>query len=420
MELETEKTENQTAEQNLTEALRSHANQIVPSAEAFFKINYRIARYESANRWHPRNLFERKTAMRPKLSAAFAMLLLIALTAATTVLLTRETPTQSEVSTLSTSESGHVANDLGNRQETVELPEQSSGSESSSNVANMPEPELHVETEPVVPSEVEEALPATSPTVPAPPPLPELHNPHTEFSVIPLQIASRGYPEIFEAYRETSPMLGYITLDVGHRYDTTLATVIDSNGEQWLEITSPQTGSGWAKTAAITVQPAELSAEQSSSARTSAESIVNMFSLASQTGQPAVIAERMARALPISSRGVYLLSALEDGTLVSTIRLDTDRFKDLVTQVYDETNLPLLGELGQISKTLGCLSQEQILSDASALVPVPPVVARLHHVVLSSQAGCGLVVYYDFLNGQPEIIGLSDIITRQPMPDASL
>ncbi len=296
----------QPIENRLRKALHEHAQQVSPSSEAFFTINQRISRREAASAWSPRVLWEKRERLRLQPSLVLSLVLLVALSVVTTLLLTRDTDATQTVQVAAPSST-----------ESPTTPEQpdNNGTEPTptpTTVATTPgnddpdtnnpnlggdEPVKVVtdESEPPdtpTPSSTTVAPPTTTnpptPTTAAPPdtttttappetdPPPPERPSETLFEVRPLQVARNGYPVVYAEHRLDSERLSTIpVVPEDGPYKTTLNTAVDNDGTLWVEVLDPEGNAGWVLSHTVSVQPHLLTSEETTMFGGLAQVLVN-------------------------------------------------------------------------------------------------------------------------------------------------
>jgi len=431
----------QPIENRLRKALHEHAQQVSPSSEAFFTINQRISRREAASAWSPRVLWEKRERLRLQPSLVLSLVLLVALSVVTTLLLTRDTDATQTVQVAAPSST-----------ESPTTPEQpdNNGTEPTptpTTVATIPgnddpdtnnpnpggdEPVKVVtdESEPPdtpTPSSTTVAPPTTTnpptPTTAAPPdtttttappetdPPPERPS-ETLFEVRPLQVARNGYPVVYAEHRLDSERLSTIpVVPEDGPYKTTLNTAVDNDGTLWVEVLDPEGNAGWVLSHTVSVQPHLLTSEETIMFGGLAQVLVNFVGAvdeARRDGQPSpeTMAQltEIAHNLRLSSRGAYVALADQNGSVYGYNRYNRDTLEDYLLGNTEGDNFDSI--LQGLRDVLSCLSEAPSIVETSSVTP-PAALQRLNYTALTDGDDCNLLVYFDFLQQGPEIIAFS-------------
>jgi len=432
----------QPIENRLRKALHEHAQQVSPSSEAFFTINQRISRREAASAWSPRVLWEKRERLRLQPSLVLSLVLLVALSVVTTLLLTRDTDATQTVQVAAPSST-----------ESPTTPEQpdNNGTEPTptpTTVATTPghddpytnnpnpggdEPVKVVtdESEPPdtpTPSSTTVAPPTTTnpptPTTAAPPdtttttappetdPPPPERPSETLFEVRPLQVARNGYPVVYAEHRLDSERLSTIpVVPEDGPYKTTLNTAVDNDGTLWVEVLDPEGNAGWVLSHTVSVQPHLLTSEETTMFGGLAQVLVNFVGAvdeARRDGQPSpeTMAQltEIAHNLRLSSRGAYVALADQNGSVYGYNRYNRDTLEDYLLGNTDGNNFDSI--LQGLRDVLSCLSEAPSIVETSSVTP-PAALQRLNYTALTDGDDCNLLVYFDFLQQGPEIIAFS-------------
>ena len=431
----------QPIENRLRQALHTRAEQVQPSSEAFFTINRRISRREAASPWHPRSLWEKRAQLRLQPSTVLSLVLLVALTAVTTVLLTRENsdPEIITTGTGSTEGTGGSPSTPAPDKPELPVPESHEPTEVPPPVSTTPENpsgEIRIDTHqpPDSTTEPPTTTEATTTTTPQP-------GAAQLLQVRPLQVASRGFPQVYAEHRVDSEYITKIQVNSDQDYfKTTRLPALDSDGQQWIEVTNSEGDTGWVQSLTVSVQPHESSTiDYSADLSAAAQRLVDFVKTANESELDAETKRAIARALPLSSRGIYLALANQAGTAYGYHLFTPDLVRNHLLDAAAETDNHMLQRL---AKTLNCLSQAQAqppaaepgtaettsataaesdatdaptppAAPAAVATPAPPALQPpgafhiLSHAVLTDGAGCNLLVYFDFLQATPEIIAIS-------------
>ena len=429
-------------EDRLRQTLHTRAEQVQPSPEAFFVINRRISRREAASPWHPRSLWEKRAQLHLQPSTVLSLLLLVALTAVTTILLTRENSDPEIIATnaSSTENSGapHNSSVAGEPEETQPEPTDSQPPTTGTAPNSTSEPKPGTTDGPVKVDTHQHNTPTTEPPTTIPP-APSLPDTASLLEVRPLQVASHGFPQIFAEYRTDSEYIGKITVNADPAYFKTASLpALDSEGRQWIEVISSEGDTGWVQALSVSVQPREEEvAAYREELAAAAQSLVGLSATVNIPEATDELKHNTARALPLSSRGVYVSVTYNQATLYGNPRFAPDLVRNYLLNATSGAENHMLQTL---SDTLRCISQAQeplkepdsaeesaateaatelatttttlaapaIPAIADTPAPQAPAALRiLNHTHLTNGADCSLLVYFDFLQTRPEIIAIS-------------
>ena len=394
-------------EDRLRQALHSRAEQVQPSAEAFFTINRRISRREAASPWHPRTLWEKRAQLSLQPSMVLSLVLLVALTAVTTILLTQNNsapenittatgPTESSIDSASIPTSG------------TPEPPGPGNSEVSSPVNTTPGVDIVVAPpntqDPTTVTERPTTTTATTTTTTVP------DTPDTAdlLEVHPLQVASNGFPQIYAEHRIDSEYITHIPVSADPDFfKTTRVPALDREGLQWIEVINSAGDTGWVQSRTVSVQPQEGSTiDHSEGLAATAQSLVDFAATASSTEIDAETKRNIARTLPLSSRGIYFSMVDSQGVVYGYQDYAPDLVKDYLLNASSDSNNNSI--LQVLATALNCISQAPSEAAAPTGLKPPAALHRLSHATLAGAAGChNLLVYFDFLQAKPEIIAIS-------------
>lgn len=419
----------QPIEDRLRQTLSQRAQQVSPSPKAFFTINQRINRREAASAWSPRNLWESRIKVRLQPSVVLSLVLLVALSVVTTLLIIRDDNTTQSVLTSAP---------ISTNQTPAAEPEQTEGSLPADPPANDPasEPEAPLEPDgPVViatdtstppsnnsPATTTETPPTTAEvqptttetpattteappeTVPEPPP-PTTPPTETLFEVYPLQVASTGYPIVYAEHRSDSEQLSRIPVRPDSEIDSytaTLNTAVDQDGVLWGEVLTPGGRPGWVQLKTVSIQPVVLTAEQAAEISQISGTLLEFVAAANRAGPDNSLLAASARNLQLSSRGMYIATVQEGAAVYEIYTIDM-----FVNSLLNDTSSDgLTSRLLALRNELSCLSQAQDVTGVSDSTP-PAAMQVLSYTALNDSNGCEVLVYFDFLSEHPEIIGFS-------------
>ena len=428
-------------EDRLRQALHTRAEQVQPSPEAFFTINRRISRREAASPWLPRSLWEKRSQLRLQPSTVLSLVLLVALTAVTTVLLTRGNSDPGIITTnfnATENPDGSLApptvGEPGTpNPKTTEIP-----LPTSTTPETIPGPQ-NVVTDPSLTTTTEQptSTATTTPTATSSPDTAGL------LEVRPLQVASQGFPQVFAEHRVDSEYLAEIRISSDLAFfKTTRLPALDSSGQQWIEVMSSADHNGewvqgWVQSHTVSIQPQEPVSHSRGDLSAAAQTLVDFATMSSTPEVEAEFKRGAAQALPLSSRGIYISLADQLGTVYGYPRFAPDQVRNYLLNTSSKISSY---ELQTLKTTLDCLSQAQEADSAeadsaeaptepatadSAEAPTEPATAdsaeaptepslrppgalhRLSYTTLTDGAACSMLVYFDFLQETPEIIAIS-------------
>ena len=429
------KADNQETQQLLREALHQHAQRVEPSPDAFFKINQRIARKEE----RPRLPAMLRVRLQPSMVAS--IVLLVALTVVTTLLLTRddnssqpvdiastpssaapeqpETPPVTQPANPATDSAPDERGEPGRSSETGNQPNSGSQGESGGGTgggsgsqvvtAPAPDPTLDPPEPSSPPSSTTLAPTTTAEETPADDPSPDL-----SYAIRPLQIASKGRAIIYRDHDIASEQIG--TIPVSSEEGDYLATGIratDYDGNHWSEVRLPSGDTGWVELETVAIMPAEVSAADESAMIMAGYQLLNMVAANEKedAGEEAAVTAAPNIFLPntsltVSSRGVYVASVVGPGAVYS--RYSPSEFLESFGADEAEEIQPTIASL---YSQLECLAGNADVIYGSDSDTAPPAAMQvLLHVDITSinpDNTCRVLVYFDYLRGQAEIIGFS-------------
>ncbi len=397
---------NQETEQLLRKALQQHAQRVKPSPDAFFSINQRIARKEEG--------FKLPRMLRLQPSMVASILLLIALSVVTTLLLTRgDNSTQSvnvgatPSSTIPEDPSPEPPPPATNPEPPESNPpgivsvEPTVQTGTSEPATNPPEPPATVS--PPAPTTPAPTTTLVEPPTTEPPPPP----PDTAYAIRPLQIASKGQVIVYKDHDTQSEQLGVIpvSLDEGI-YLATSVRATDYDGNHWSEVVLPTGETGWVELETVAIVPSTLSETQKGDLVSVGYQLLGVVATneASKSDSESPIFLPSTNSLNVSSRGVYVASVVGGGTIYN--RYSPSEF--LAAFGTEESDNPIITSLysqlvcltGETNVTLGDDSD----IDAPVAMQVLPYVAITG---ISEGNTCTVLIHFDYLRGQAEIIGFS-------------
>ena len=430
----------QETEQLLHKALHQHAQRVEPSPDAFFKINQRIARKEERLKL-PAML---RVRLQPSMVAS--IVLLIALTVVTTLLLTRDDNPSQPVDVASTpsstapepqenppvsqpanpatdpargepgeqsrpSEPGSQPNS-GNQGETgsgaSDGAEAGSGGDPGGQVVTSTSPDNTPDTtsEPTSPPATAPAPTTTVEEPPAtdPPPPSEL-----SYAIRPLQVASKGQVIVYKDHDTSSEQLGVIPVSSGA--DDYLATGIratDYNGNHWSEVRLPTGETGWVGLETVAIVPSALSEADEGSMIAAGYQLLGVVAANEIAAEDASEANIFLpnTSLNVSSRGVYVASVFGPGAVYG--RYSPSEFLEAFGAEEAAANQPSIASL---YSQLACLAgNADVVSGSVSDIAPPAAMQVLPYVAITSPEpgnACRVLVYFDYLRGQAEIIGFS-------------
>ena len=419
----------QETEQLLRKALHQHAQRVEPSPDAFFKINQRIARKEERLKL-PAML---RVRLQPSMVAS--IVLLIALTVVTTLLLTRddnssqpvnvasppssaapelqENPPVSQPANPVTDPAPDERSEPGNQAEPSRQGSQGESgsregqSEPGGQVVTGPAPDNTPTSPPAVsPPAAATTLAPTAEELPAaePPPAPDL-----AYAIRPLQVASKGQVIIYRDHDTASEQIG--TIPVSSEEADYLATGIratDYDGNHWSEVRLPSGETGWVELETVAIMPAVVSPAD--------EGVVIMagYQLLSTVSANEIAEEDASEAniflpntsLTVSSRGVYVASVVGPGVVYG--RYSPSEFLEAFGAEEAAETQPSIASL---YSQLACLAgNADVIYGSDSDIAPPAAMQVLPYVAITSinpDNACRVLVYFDYLRGQAEIIGFS-------------
>jgi len=418
----------QPIEDRLRQALNQRAQQVSPSPEAFFTINKRINRRESASAWSPRSLWERRVKVRLQPSVVLSLVLLVALSVVTTLLVinggntTQAVRTAAPVTTDQTSVTQPEPTEAtlpdtppaDNPASETEAPSAPDGPVVITTDTTAPPeaepPTTTAETPPTTaaaPATTAEPLPDTVPDLPPTEPTepPQPTQPASLFEVYPLQVASSGFPIVYAEHRSDSEQLSRIPVrpdpELGP-HGATLNTAVSRDGVLWGEVLTPEGQLGWVQLKTVSIQPAALTAEQTAEISQISATLLEFIAAANQAQPDNSLLAASARNLQLSSRGMYI-ATVQGGAAVYEIYTVDMFVNSLLPEAPDDSfNSRLL----TLRQELSCLSQAGDVTGLSDSTP-PAAMQVLSYISLNDSNGCEVLVYFDFLSEHPEIIGFS-------------
>lgn len=420
----------QETEQLLHKALHQHAQRVEPSPDAFFKINQRIARKEERLKL-PAML---RVRLQPSMVAS--IVLLIALTVVTTLLLTRDDNSSQPVNVASTPSSaapepqenppvtqpanpepGPVSqgpgeqegqNEPGAQEGQGETGSREGQSEPGGQVVTGPAPDnTPVPTpEPTSPPSTAPAPTTTAEEPPAadPPPPADL-----AYAIRPLQVASKGQVVVYKDHDTSSEQLGVIPVSSGA--DDYLATGIratDYNGNHWSEVRLPTGETGWVGLETVAIVPSALSEADEGSMIAAGYHLLGVVAANEIAEEDASEANIFLpnTSLNVSSRGVYVASVFGPGAVYG--RYSPSEFLEAFGADEAAANQPSIASL---YSQLACLAgNADVVSGSVSDIAPPAAMQVLPYVAITSPEpgnSCRVLVYFDYLRGQAEIIGFS-------------
>lgn len=390
-------------ESRLRQALHEHARDVSPSPEAFFTINQRIARREAASSLNPKVLWGKRARLHVQPSLVFSLVLLVALSVVTTLLITQNNSATQTVQVATPSETQPGPDGTAAPDETA-LP---SGADTDA-----PVPSQSVEvvtgagtTRPSNPTTSSAPAPATtSATDPTSQQPPGVRLTASEaYEVRPLQVASNGFPVVYSEHRLDSRQISTIPVvsqDGPFSYTSNIA--VDNDGTLWIEVLDPQGEPGWVLSHTVSVQPALLSADQNAQLSEISQALVDLVGLADIAGIDDTLLDAAGHELQLSSRGTYVALAANEGAVHGYSRYDRDVLHDYLLGRGANGDVILDGLRGALS----CLSQSPSILGPTDIEP-PGALTKLNYAALTNGGDCNLLVYFDFFQERPEIIALS-------------
>ena len=403
-----------------------------PSPDAFFKINQRIARKEERLKL-PAML---RVRLQPSMVAS--IVLLIALTVVTTLLLTRDDNPSQPVDVASTPSSaapepqenppvtqpanpepGPVSEGPGEQEEQNEPGAQEGQGETGSRegqgetggqVVTGPAPDNTPDTtsEPTSPPATAPAPTTTAEEPPAadPPPPSEL-----SYAIRPLQVASKGQVIVYKDHDTSSEQLGVIPVSSeGGDYLATGIRATDYNGNHWSEVRLPDGETGWVGLETVAIVPSALSEADEGSMIAAGYHLLGVVA-ANEIADSEEDASEANIFLPntslnVSSRGVYVASVFGPGAVYG--RYSPSEFLEAFGAEEAAANQPSIASL---YSQLACLAgNADVVSGSGSDIAPPAAMQVLPYVAITSAEpgnACRVLVYFDYLRGQAEIIGFS-------------
>ena len=419
----------QETEQLLHKALHQHAQRVEPSPDAFFKINQRIARKEERLKL-PAML---RVRLQPSMVAS--IVLLIALTVVTTLLLTRDDNSSQPVDVASTPSS--VAPEPQENPPVTQPanPEPGPAPDERSGPGEQEEPGSQGETgsregqgDPggqVVTGTAPDNAPVTTPEPTSPPPTAPAPTTTVEeppaadppppadlaYAIRPLQVASKGQVIVYKDHDTSSEQLGVIPVSSGA--DDYLATGIratDYNGNHWSEVRLPTGETGWVGLETVAIVPSALSEADEGSMIAAGYHLLGVVA-ANEIADSEEDASEANIFLPntslnVSSRGVYVASVFGPGAVYG--RYSPSEFLEAFGADEAAANQPSIASL---YSQLACLAgNADVVSGSGSDIAPPAAMQVLPYVAITSAEpgnACRVLVYFDYLRGQAEIIGFS-------------
>lgn len=416
----------QETERLLRAALHQHAQRIEPSPDAFFVVNQRIARKEE------RLKLPALLRVRLQPSMVVSIVLLIALSVVTTLLLTRDDNNAQPVDIAATPSS--TVPEPPDETPVVQAPPPASDPEEPEAPGPQEEgpngrsgqgsqnPQVVIGTDPApstvpaaAPPPVSASPPASTSTEPpttaapstAPPPPPE-----PAYAIRPLQVASKGRVIVYEDHDTSSEHLGIIpvSLDEG-AYLATGIRATDYDGNHWSEVRLPSGEIGWVELETVAITPLSLSEAQKNDLVAAGYHLLGVVAAnesanESEDSDPAAPVYLSSTSLNASSRGVYVATIVGTGAVYN--RFSPSQFLDAFGVEGAEERNPVIASL---YSQLACLAGNAYVTfgdDSDIAAPVAMQV--LPYVVvtgISADNTCTVLVYFDYLRGQAELIGFS-------------
>ena len=406
----------QETERLLRAALHQHAQRIKPSPDAFFTINQRIARKEERLKL-PALL---RVRLQPSMVAS--IVLLIALSVVTTLLLTRSDNNPQSVDVLTTP-SSMVSEPPETptppvTQPKASVPAETEGQEASGQQENQgsqsersgQDPQVVTVTTPTTvppsvstsPSTSTSSAPATTATPPTNPPPP----PQPTYAVRPLQVASRGRVIVYKDLDTSSEQLGIIpvSLDEG-TYLSTGNRATDYSGSHWGEVRLPSGETGWVELGTVAIMPSPLSETQKNDLVTYGYQLLGIVA-ANEASDPAAPVYLSSTNLNTSNRSIYVATIVGPGSIYN--RFTPSQFVNAFGAEDAAERSPVIASL---YSQLACLAGEAdvVFGDDSETAP-PAAMQVLPYVAITGMRAdntCKVLLYFDYLSGQAEIIGFS-------------
>ena len=417
----------QETEQLLHKALHQHAQRVEPSPDAFFKINQRIARKEERLKL-PAML---RVRLQPSMVAS--IVLLIALTVVTTLLLTRDDNPSQPVDVASTPSStapepqenppvSQPANP-----EPDPAPDEQGGPGEQEGPGSQGElgsregqgdPGGQVITAPAPDNKPDTTSEPTSPPATAPAPTTTVEEPLTadpplpselSYAIRPLQVASKGQVIVYKDHDTSSEQLGVIPVSSeGDDYLATGIRATDYNGNHWSEVRLPTGETGWVGLETVAIVPSALSEADEGSMIAAGYQLLGVVAANEIAAEDASEANIFLphTSLNVSSRGVYVASVFGPGAVYG--RYSPSEFLEAFGAEEAAANQPSIASL---YSQLACLAgNADVVSGSVSDIAPPAAMQVLPYVAITSPEpgnACRVLVYFDYLRGQAEIIGFS-------------
>lgn len=417
-------------EQLLRKALQQHAQRVEPSPDAFFKINQSIARKEERLKL-PAML---RVRLQPSMVAS--IVLLIALTVVTTLLLTRDDNPSQPVGIASTPSSAAPAQSEPPPAARPTNPEpdpaseepnsEAAGQESApvsrpdvredgtgGQVVTAPAPDTTPDTTStptsppapttIAPTTTVEEPPATDPP---PPPL------DLSFAVRPLQVASKGQVIVYKDHDTDSERLGIVPVSSEEGdYLATGFRATDYDGNHWSAVRLPAGETGWVELETVAIVPAALTETDENGLVAAGYHLLGIVSAneIAENGDGTVSAENVFlpnTSLNVSSRGVYVASVSGPGAVY--VRHSPS---DFLAAFGSEDAAERQPDIASLYSQLACLAGNADVTFGSISdIAAPAAMQVLPYVAITGTGAdndCRVLVYFDYLRGQAEIIGFS-------------
>lgn len=414
----------QETERLLRQALHQRAQRVEPSPDAFFTINQRIARKEERLKL-PAML---RVRLQPSMVAS--IVLLIALSVVTTLLLTRDDSNAQPVDIAETPSSTvpeppEETPPVSQPQPPVSAPEPTEKQEAPGQQGRQDgqsrqggqDPQIITGTTPdtttTSPPPVSESPPASATsapptteqvpttTAPAPPPEPA-------YAIRPLQVASKGRVIVYEYHDTSSEQLGVIpvSLDEG-AYLSTGIRATDYDGNHWSEVHLPSGETGWVELETVAIMPSPFSETQKSDLVAAGYQLLGMVAaneVSDSDGDSAAPVLLLDSSLNVSSRGIYLASVAGPGTVYN--RYSPSQFLDAFgAEDTEERSSAVTALYSQLACLVG---NSNVTFGEDSDIAAPVAMQVLPYVAITGiNNTCKVLVYFDYLRGQAEIIGFS-------------
>ena len=420
----------QETEQLLHKALHQHAQRVEPSPDAFFKINQRIARKEERLKL-PAML---RVRLQPSMVAS--IVLLIALTVVTTLLLTRDDNPSQPVDVASTpssaapepqenppvSQPANPEPDLAPDEQGGPGEQEGQGDPGSQGETGSREgqgdPGGQVITAPAPDNTPDTTSEPTSPPATAPAPTTTVEEPLTAdppppsdlaYAIRPLQVASKGQVIVYKDHDTSSEQLGVIPVSSeGGDYLATGIRATDYNGNHWSEVRLPTGETGWVGLETVAIVPSALSEADEGSMIAAGYQLLGVVAANEIAAEDASEANIFLpnTSLNVSSRGVYVASVFGPGAVYG--RYSPSEFLEAFGAEEAAANQPSIASL---YSQLACLAgNADVVSGSVSDIAPPAAMQVLPYVAITSPEpgnACRVLVYFDYLRGQAEIIGFS-------------